>query len=444
MERTARALTLGAVALSLLVGCAALAWAGPTSDPATAAGYGGGWLARQFTAQGFIAGSGGTADLSDTVTAAQALAAANVGGTQFDAAVNYLKAHVDEDVKDSKGNDVPGRLGNLIILVVAHGDDPTNFGGQNLVARLKATKQTTGTDAGFFGASANGAAAFDGALRQSLALLGLAAAKVAPDADSVAWLKNQQCPDGGWQAYRADTSKACDATDPATFTGEDSNSTAMAVEALAALGATPANDALAFLDSLQNSDGGFGVFKGSDTDANSTGLTLQAIVARGESPTGGRWVNGSNNPIAAILALQLGCASPEADRGSFAFQPAVADATSRLLATIQAVPGVAGKPFPLAKTTPAATTPVVACATATTTTTIAPAAATTSVTALGGVRSSAVSGSSTGARGTTLPATGPATTRGLVRTAFALIVTGVALVTLGRRRTPAFRHSRRG
>jgi hypothetical protein len=429
--------------LTLALGWAGPAFAGPTTDPTTAAGYGAGWLARQFTAQGFIAGSGGSADLSDTVGAAQALAAANVGGTQFDAAVAYLKAHVDGDVKDSKGADLPGRLGDLIILAVAHGDDPKAFGGQDLVARLKATKQTTGTDAGFFGASAAGAAAFDGTLRQSLALLGLVAAKVTPDADSIAWLKNQQCPDGGWQAYRADTTKACDATDLANFAGEDSNSTAFAVEALAALNTTPANDALAFLKSLQTTDGGFGVFKGSTTDANSTGLALQAIAARGESATAGRWVAGSSNPITAILALQLGCASPEADRGSFAFQPAIADATSRLLATIEAVPGVAGKPFPLAKTSPSTSVPVVACAVATTTTTAVPAAATTSVTTVGGVRSSTVSGSSAAASGATLPATGPAGTRDLVRNALALVLIGVALVTAGRKTSPAWRHSSR-
>jgi hypothetical protein len=328
------------------------------------------------------------------------------------------------------------------MLAVAHGDDPTGFGGQNLVARLKATKQTSGSDAGFFGASASGAAAFDGALRQSLALLGLAAAKVTPDADSIAWLKKQQCPDGGWQAYRADTTKACDATDLATFAGEDSNSTAFAVQALAASSVTPANDALAFLKTLQTSDGGFGVFKGSTTDANSTGLVLQAIAARGESPTGGRWLTGANNPVTAILALQLGCASPESDRGSFAFQPALADATSRLLATIETVPGVAGKPLPLSSSTVSKSVPLVDCSVPTPTT-VVPGVTTTSVTTVGGVRSSTVSGSSAAAGGATLPATGAASTHALVRTALALLVGGVALVTAARRRRPQWRHSER-
>jgi hypothetical protein len=426
-----RTLVAGIVLVAALAGAVGMAWSGPTSDPPTAAGYGAGWLARQFTAQGFIPASGGAADYGDTAPAALALAAANAGGTQVANAVTYLKAHVDEDVKDSHGNDLPGRLGLLLMLAAVHGDDAHNFGGQDLVARLQATRQTTGADTGFFGPSASGAAMFDGTLRQSLSLLGLAAAKVTPDASSVQWLTGQQCPDGGWQAYRSDTTKPCDATDLTNFAGEDTNSTALAVEALVALKTLPAHDAGAFLDSTQNGDGGFGVFKGSDTDANSTGLVLQAIVAGGENPTTGRWAAGAANPDTALLALQLGCSSPEADRGSFAFQPASADYVSRLLATIQAVPGAAGAPFPLSQSNPSTATPQVACASTTTTTSSTVPSTSTTVAPGGGVTTTTTTPVQA-VKGVTLPETGAASTHDLVRLALGLIGAGLALAVIGR------------
>jgi hypothetical protein len=353
------------------------AMAGPTSDPATAAGFGGGWLARQINSQGFIPAANGTSpNLSGTVDAALALAAANVGGQAFRRAVNFMHGQIDPFVKDSNGDDQPGALAKLIMLAVAAGEDPRNFAAtgpsNNLVQRLKATERSAGPDDGLYGVQDP---TFDGAFRQSLALLALVAAGAGPGADPINWLKDQQCPDKGWQAYRADTTQPCQATDPATFAGEDTNSTAIAEQAFDALGAVPPQgDPLDFLKAAQNSDGGFGYLKGTATDANSTGLAIQAIVAGVEDPGAGRWTAAGGTPLTALLALQLGCDAAEKDRGAFDFQ-AETPLKANLLATVQAVPGAARQPLPLEPSTPADTEPV-ACA-PTTTTTTAPTTSTT-------------------------------------------------------------------
>ena len=73
---------------------------------------------------------------------------------------------------------------------------------------------------------------FDGVYRQGLAITGLRAVKARVPASAVMWLAGQQCPNGGFQAYLAKTSAPCDAPGPATYSGPDSNSTALAAMAL--------------------------------------------------------------------------------------------------------------------------------------------------------------------------------------------------------------------
>jgi hypothetical protein len=365
--------------------------AGPTADPATAAGYGAGWLARQINAQGFVAGASGAADLSGTVDAALGLVPGNGGGAAFTRAVNYLHGQIDAYVKDSASVDRPGALAKLVMLAVVAGEDPTKFGGtaatNDLIARLLATKQTTGTDAGLFGAQSP---SFDGATRQSLAILALKSAAVPPPGDAVSWLQNQQCPDKGWQAYRSNTANPCDATDLNTFSGEDSNSTAIAAQAFRSLNLSPSKgNPLDFLKTLQSADGGFGYLAGTSTDANSTALAIQAIVAGLEDPTTGRWAVAGGTPLTALLALQLGCESAEASRGAFDFQTE-SPLKANLLATTQAVAGAARKPYPFAAGVPAAAEPVVQCGPApTTTTTVAPTTTTTTTVASTAVQAAA-------------------------------------------------------
>ncbi|MGI5425468.1 prenyltransferase/squalene oxidase repeat-containing protein [Streptomyces sp. CA-179760] len=155
---------------------------------------------------------------------------------------------------------------------------------------------------------------FDGVWRQSLALLAQDTVGEKPAAKSVEWLVRQQCADGGFAPYRADPAAACDAK-----TMVDSNQTAAAVQALAALGGHDAvtGKAVDWLKSVQNEDGGWGYAPGGASDTNSTSVVIGALAAAGEKPD--QVEKGGKSPYDALLKLALPCGGD--DDGAFAFQP---------------------------------------------------------------------------------------------------------------------------
>ncbi len=85
---------------------------------------------------------------------------------------------------------------------------------------------------------------YDGVYRQSLAILGLVATGHLPDTPAVDWLLAQQCSDGAFTAYRANTSAACIAIVARTKTRPRS-----AIQALVALG-KPTTTAVAATEAL--------------------------------------------------------------------------------------------------------------------------------------------------------------------------------------------------
>ncbi|MEU9580827.1 prenyltransferase/squalene oxidase repeat-containing protein [Streptomyces chilikensis] len=167
---------------------------------------------------------------------------------------------------------------------------------------------------------------YDGVWRQSLTLLAQDTAGVTPSGKAVRWLTGQQCADGSFAAFRPDPSKACGAG-----TTVDSNSTAAAVQALAALGGHDAavGRAVDWLVSVQNEDGGWGYNPGTPSDANSTSVVIGALAAAGEEPA--RTVKGGKSPLDALLTFALPCEGEGA--GAFAYQP---DKSGELLANADA------------------------------------------------------------------------------------------------------------
>ncbi|MFG2646702.1 prenyltransferase/squalene oxidase repeat-containing protein [Streptomyces sp. NPDC048436] len=151
---------------------------------------------------------------------------------------------------------------------------------------------------------------FDGVFRQSYALLAQNSAGVKPAAKAVDWLAGQQCDSGGFAAYRADATEPCDSK-----TMFDSNATASAVQALAALGGQKktVDKAVGWLRSVQNKDGGWGYTPGMDSDANSTGIVIGALVAAGEKPEGVKAQSGKT-AYSALPALSMSCGK---DGGAF-------------------------------------------------------------------------------------------------------------------------------
>jgi hypothetical protein len=389
--------------------------AAPASDPTTAARDGAAWIAGQLSTRGWLPSPTDATkpDFNTTVFGALALASTGAGGTAAGAALDFVKSHLDEYVKVA-GADAPGPLATLILAATATGRDPRTAFGTDLVSRLQATRQPSG----LFGAAD---AQYDGAYRQGLALAALAAVGV-DDAAAVDWLKTQQCPDGGWVALRTDTSAPCPASDPANFTGEDSNSTAMAVMGLVAQGATPVNDATAWFDATQGSDGGWAYVAAPDqgSDANSTALAVMALKSLGVDARSARFTT-SRHPVALLLSLQLGCEGGT-DAGAVAYQPVRGELTANALATVQAVPALAGATLPLAGSTSLSPAPpaAVACAPA------APA---------GAPAASPASAAGGPASGTPLADTGASDTLVL------LALAGAALVVMGATAVGAARRS---
>jgi hypothetical protein len=197
-------------------------------------------------------------------------------------AVQYLAGQVAKASSDA------GDAGWLIQAAVAAGDDPTNFGGANLITSLASLYNST------TGEYFNGFDSGD-AFGQSLAILGLETAHRSVPAAALTYLATHQNSDGGWDFPVSDNDAF----------GSDSNSTAMVLMALDGAG-DPSHDAkaLSFLASVQQPDGGFAYQSGSPTDPDSDALAAQALIAAGQDPTASNWTQSGNTVISNLLVLQ--------------------------------------------------------------------------------------------------------------------------------------------
>ncbi|GGV05071.1 hypothetical protein GCM10010495_15830 [Kitasatospora herbaricolor] len=201
---------------------------------------------------------------------------------------------------------------------------------------------TVAVPAGLYG---QGDPTYDGVWRQSLALAALAAVKAVPADSAVGWLTGQQCADGGWPSFRADTAAACDAAT------EDSNATSVAVQALAALGGhqDAVDKGVQWLKANQNADGSWAYNPGNPGDANSTGLAVTALIAAKADPA--TVARSGRSGYDGLALFQLGCAAPADQRGAFAYQPDPAGApAANALASAQAALGAAGGRLPVTNT----------------------------------------------------------------------------------------------
>ncbi len=156
---------------------------------------------------------------------------------------------------------------------------------------------------------------FDGVYRQSLAIIGLTSNGVKPSAAAITWLINQQCKDGSFQEFRADTTKPCDTVDAANGKGPDSNATSLALLALMSVDNTnlatnsvissavnAADAAGLWLAKNQHSDGGWAYYAGSPSDSSSTGLALAALGTQAPNRQQPNIVKGSKFLASLITA----------------------------------------------------------------------------------------------------------------------------------------------
>jgi len=172
-------------------------------------------------------------------------------------------------------------------------------------------------------------------LYQAWGILGAATLSQTVPGPAVEALKDNQQPDGGWELFVGFES--------------DTNSTALAIQALVAAGeplaSTSVISGLAYLEDAQNDDGGFPYSPdspyGTDSDANSTAYVVQALLGAGEDPWAPRWTMTEGNPISYLIDMQLADGSLEWQKGS----------GSNEMATRQAILALLQRPFPLNVTT---------------------------------------------------------------------------------------------
>lgn len=263
--------------------------------------------------------------ISDTVMAVIAFKTAGVklpvkNGT---GTLDYLKKNAPAIADRNQKVANAAQIAQLIVALKAAGEDPKAFAGTDWITLLKDTQDKA---IGLFGNTE---------ISQAWAMIALEmAGEEVPD-NAVAWLTGQQEDNGG---YAFDTKGG--------MIGADTNSTALVVQALIGAGekktALSVKKALDYLRTQQNTDGGFPFVKpsafGTDSDSNSTAWVIQALLATGEDIEDGEWVKTSVAPMGCLISLQK-------PNGAFVFQKTVPD--DSLLSTLQAVPALMEKPFPL-------------------------------------------------------------------------------------------------
>ena len=283
MGRLRWASAILATGLLLLIPNVSTAWAA-APDPATCALQ---YLASVQATSGAVGGQPG-------VTADYIFGAAAAG---FDPTT--LKKSGGSSAFDYLEAGIGGSLSNAALvakeaLAAIDGKlDPTAFGSTDLLTALDATYDST---THLYG---------DGeAYTQSLAILALTAAADAGHplpAAAVTELIAAQDTDGSWDFQGVKDAGG----------GGDTNSTAIAIQALVAAG-TPTSDAsitaaLAYLHAQQLGDGGFPysdafppAFSDPDSDAN----VIQGLLAAGEDPSGSAWTKSGHTALTNILTFQ--------------------------------------------------------------------------------------------------------------------------------------------
>jgi hypothetical protein len=125
--------------------------------------------------------------------------------------------------------------------------------------------------------------------------------------------------------------------------GADTNSTALAIQALVAAQVPVTSPVivagLAFLATAQGDDGGFAYAPGpgAGSDANSTAYVVQALIAAGEDPAGVRWTANGLSGLDYLTARRQPDGSTEWQAGT----------GSNQFATQQAIPALLGRPYPV-------------------------------------------------------------------------------------------------
>ncbi len=201
-----------------------------------------------------------------------------------------------------------------LLAAAAAGENLRDFGGVDLVERVKSFQRGDGRIGDAVNSNAFGIMAY-------------VAAGIPVPPGAVSWHRSVQNPDGGW------------GVSPGMVSNPDM--TAASIMALRAAGVSPSDEsirrAISYLRSAQNPDGGFS-HAGGASDTASTAWCAQAIAAVGEDPGGTAWSKGGKTPLGFIASMQ-------APDGHFRWR--AGSDQNPVWTTAYAICALARKPFPI-------------------------------------------------------------------------------------------------
>lgn len=274
-----------------------------------------GWLRGQQQPDGGYPGFQGGSDPSATADAAVAFASAGVDPANVSQGGHSI---IDFLVASARtyGTTTAGAA-KLTLAAAAARENPREFGGVDLIATLQRELDPA-------------SGLYDEQLfTHAYAMLAMAAAGETVPAEAATALEQHQSADGSW-AFSG-------STEPGQG---DSNTTAIAIQALSAAGSASSaaiEKGLGYLKTVRMPDGSYTYQPGGESpagDANSTALVIQALIAAGQPPEAG--VAGS--PLDALAHFQ----NPD---GAFRYRDDTpADSA---LATVQAIPALMSMPLPV-------------------------------------------------------------------------------------------------
>jgi uncharacterized repeat protein (TIGR01451 family) len=281
----------------------------PPAPPLTSGSKGLDWLRGQQQDDGGFGTPGGTAEVLI------AIGANRIDATTWRHSPSVLANMLANGVSlASSGYDPAAGAGKLAVALAANGGC-WPVGAAKPMDHYNSVSGTFGINIG----------------SHTWAMIGTAALSQNVPASATAHLELVQLPSGGWEWSAG--------------WGADTNSTALAIQALVAAGepvtSTAVVSALNYLGGAQNDDGGFPYDPaspwGTDSDTNSTAYVVQALLAVGQDPLTGTWTVTSSNPISFLVSMQL----PD---GSFEWQKGFGGSQ---FATQQAIPALLFRPFPV-------------------------------------------------------------------------------------------------
>lgn len=352
-----------------------------------------------------------------------ALASADSQDAALARVAGYLRAHVADYADPAGTGSFPGpfsgAVGKLALLAEITGQDPTSFGGFNLLSTLTSHVCTAADSAGSCTEAGDFYQSYSG-ISQALAVLALARAGVTPPAATITRLQQLQCTDGGFSSDLIAPGAACTS---------DVDTTSYALQALTLVAGTQASisQADSYLLAAQQSDGGF--IGAAGENADSTGLAAQALIAAGQS----------SPPLAAASAVasaQAFLVGLQNSDGGFGISAALPASDTR--ASSQAVPGLAGTTLPALADQVTPVTPAAPTSSAPAHTTSSSAATPAASVAVTGPAPEPATVSAVAAASDTLAATGTTTSRQLLLALLALLA-GAGALLVGRPRSAAGR-----